>query len=570
MAPAAAVRSRPAAAASRAADAATGSASAAVSGAQLGRIGPYELKAALAHDGLGLLYKAWDTTDRIEVMVTLLDLESEARDRELIVDRLQKSVLAAATLKHPGLARIHDAGVVGEGVYIVNDWLPGRTLGLALQSGWQPTARVAAAMVRDLARALAHAHAHGVLHGGLNPSTVMLDANDRPTVLGLGYASIAYASDLPSMDPLVRGAAPYLAPEQFQGGVADARTDVHALGVLLYEMLAGRRAYPGETVPEVARALMAHDPAPPHWLRLDVPERPSAIAMQALQRNPAARYTRCSEVADALNTWLVESEHEDDEARGAFVAAQRLAKPPRRKGYWVSASLLAAATAVGGFTWVERHEAAPAQAQSPVLEGVAVGEADEVSAAGAADTVQQSPTPNLPADAVAADVPPVAAAQAQLGPAPAPAAAAPAPAAVAIAAVANSSALLRNTAAGDTSARRRAAEQPEMTAAQATAKPQQPSPKATQREKSRAAPAQSPVPAAAVALQTGTVQLAVSPWGYVEVGGKLAGASPPLHKLTLPAGTHTITIRNEDFAPFVTTVQVTADKAATVRHRFAQ
>jgi serine/threonine-protein kinase len=71
-------------------------------------------------------------------------------------------------------------------------------------------------------------------------------------------------------------------------------------------------------------------------------------------------------------------------------------------------------------------------------------------------------------------------------------------------------------------------------------------------------------------VQTGTVTLAVSPWGYVEVGGKPMGPSPPLQKLTLPEGTHTITIRNEDFAPHVTTVRITADKAATVKHRFAQ
>ena len=529
----------------------------AATGVQLGRIGPYELKAALAHDGLGLLFKAWDTTDRIEVMITLLDLESEARDREIVVDRLQKSVLAAAKLNFPGLARIHDAGVVGEGVYIVNDWLPGRTLGLAQLSGWQPTARVAAVLVRDLAQALAHAHAHGVLHGGLNPFNVMLDADDRPTVLGLGYASIAHASDLPSMDPLVRGAAPYLAPEQLQGGVADARTDVHALGVLLYEMLVGRRAYPGETVPEVARALMAHDPAPPHWLRLDVPERLSAIAMQALQRNPAARYAHVREVADALEAWLEQSEQEVDEARAAFVAAQRLATPVRRKRYWVTAALLATATAAMAFTWVEWHEARPAQDPLPLLEGVAPGEPGEASAPAATGAVQTFPTPAVPQDAGAAVAPPVAVAEAP-------------PAVAAAAAVANTTELLRNTASGDTAAPPRATLPPGAGSAVATDKTQPPAARATQRDKSRAAPAETRVPAAPVALQTGTVQLAVSPWGYVEVGGKLAGASPPLHKLTLPEGTHTITIRNEDFAPFVTTVLVTADKAATVRHRFAQ
>ncbi len=567
---------------------------AAPAGSALGHIGPYDLWVALARHGLGQCFKAWDTADGVEVMLTLLDLESDARDREAIVAQLQQSVLAAAALKHPGLARIHDAGVIGQGVYIVYDWLPGRTLGQAQMSGWHPTARVAANLVRDLARALAHARAHGVLHGGLNPATVMLDANDRPTVLGLGYASIAHDSDVPAMDLLVSGAAPYLAPEQLQGGSVDARTDVHALGVLLYELLTARRAYPGETVPEVARSLMAHDPAPPHWLRLDVPERLSAIAMQALQRNPAARYAHVGEVGDALDAWLQQSEEENEDAREAFAVAQQEARPVRRKGYWVSASLLAAATAVVAFTWVERHETAPVGASLRIVEGVAAaaGADGKVTApvAGAAPSethaagvggrsdatlghagaagleqavvvatgsslaatgiVRTLPAPRSTDDAVPVALPVAAVAVVATGP--------------------GANGGVRSETAAAPRLQPSATVQPESTPAVATSKAQQSASKAVARDKARPAVVEARAPAGPVAGQTGTVQLAISPWGYVEVGGKLAGASPPLHKLMLPEGTHTITIRNEDFAPFVTTVQVTADKAATVRHRFAQ
>ncbi len=508
----------------------------------LGRVGPYELKAALAHDGLGQIYQAWDSNEGVAVMLTLLDLESDARDREVVIAQLQKSVLAASGLQHPGLARIHDAGVVGAGVYIVNQWLTGRTLAQAQLAGWQPTARVAAQLVHDLAKALAHAHAFGVVHGGLNPSTVMLDADDKPIVLGLGFACPAHASDLPSMDPLVSGAAPYLSPEQLLGGTVDARTDVHALGVLLYELLTARRAYPSATVPEVARALMAHDPAPPHWLRLDVPERLSAIAMQALQRNPAARYAHASEVATALDAWLQHSEHETDDARNAFVAAQALPLPQRRKkNHWLSASLVLAAAVVVAFSWTEQLDPALSGRAPPAAEVVAA--TDEVSAkpaAPAGDMPQGAPA--RATDTVAALVTPAAIPMQTANATDAPAASATRPATAPV--------VQPKAAAGS--------------AVKAQAGPA----KAAPREKTRPALADAKTPAAAV--QTGTVQLAVSPWGYVEVGGKVAGATPPLHKLTLPAGTHTITIRNEDFAPYVTTVQVTADKAATVRHRFTQ
>ena len=344
----------------------------------LGRIGPYVLTDVISHDGLGRVFKARDSSEAADVRITLLDLDTNARDRDGVVQQLQKAVLAAASLQHPGLARIVDAGVVGEGVYICNAWTSGRTLAQALHAGWQPTARVAAQMVCSLARALAFAHAAGVMHGGLNPSNVTLDEDDNPVVLGLGYACTAHASDMPSLDPLVTGAAPYLAPEQLQGGAVDVRTDIHALGVLLYELLAGRRAYPGQTVPEVARALMSHDPAPPHWLRFDVPERLSAIAMQALQRNPAARYAQASEVVAALDAWLHESVQEDEAARQALVqdessdqAEGAAGSNLRRKGLWATAALLLAATAVVAFSWVERQGSPQAIAPEPVA-GTAV------------------------------------------------------------------------------------------------------------------------------------------------------------------------------------------------------
>ncbi len=573
----------------------------------LGRIGPYELKVALSHDGVGQVYKAWDSNQNIDVMLTLLDLESDARDHEVIIAQLQQSVLAASRLQHAGLARIHDAGVVGAGVYIVNLWLPGRTLAQAQWAGWQPTARVAAQMVHDLAQALAHAHAHGVLHGGLNPCTVMLDSEDRPTALGLGFACTAHASDLPSMDPLVSGAAPYLAPEQLQGGAVDVRTDVHALGVLLYELLAGHRAYPGETVPEVARALMTHDPAPPHWLRLDVPERLSAIAMQALQRNPAARYAHAREVATALQAWLQQSEHETDDARVAFVAAQAAPKPVRRPPYWAAASLLLVAglALALALTWIDRQNIEATGTVQNAADGVAEPATATIAVNADNGAVAATPVAGGDGGAVAlgqspqtpATVPGTAlAASAADAPVQSPEQAARHPAAFAPALKTEPVAVAAQTAPSPQTVQTVQAVPPLPTAAvTAQAQPQAPfwaqahaatgsrpatqpstpprllpsTPKSVARDKLRPAPDRR-APVAPAVLQTGTVQLAVSPWGYVEVGGKLAGASPPLHTLTLPEGSHTITIRNEDFAPFVTTIQVTADKAATVRHRFAQ
>jgi eukaryotic-like serine/threonine-protein kinase len=560
--------------------------------APLGRIGPYELRATLPHQGLGRVYRAWDSNEQVDVMLTLLDLADDARERQAVVSRLQQSVLRAAALRHPGLARIHDAGEVEQGVYIVNKWVQGRLLGSAQRVAWQVTARAAACLVRDLAQALAFAHAHGVSHGGLNPSTVMLVAADRAVVLGLGYAGPAYASDLPSMDPLVHGVAPYLAPEQLQGGTIDERTDVHALGVLLYELLAGHRAYPGETVPEVARALMTHDPAPPHWLRQDVPERLSAIAMQALQRNPAARYAQVGEVAAALQAWLQQS---DDEASDAMVEpepAQRRANPRTRTMLMASGALLTtAALAAVGLLFVDSREtrvdrprgnaAVPGagsagSAESGTLAGVAADPGSGVTKGVVSGVVNHGlplagPAPQL-ARRDAGQTPATAAAPVGVAPdgvvplSPTRVAANPR----AVKPAARPPALGQPAAVQAASTKQVVARNAETRRAPTTAVPAPPPNSAlANRDNSRPARAIARGNSSAAA-HTGTVRLAVSPWGHVEVDGRPAGVTPPLQQLTLPVGRHTITIRNADFAPFAATIQVSADRAAVVRHRFLQ
>ncbi len=539
----------------------------AVDSAPLGCIGPHWLREAINHDGLGRLFKAWDSKASADVAVTVLDLEPDAKGRDGILEKLQQGVMAAAGLAHPGLVRIHDAGVIGEGVYVATEWLPGRSMASALRSGWQPTAKVAAQVVARLSEALSHVHAHGIVHGGLNPATVVLDADDHPKITGLGYACAAYASDLPSMDPLVTGAAPYLAPEQFQGGAVDARTDIHALGVVLYELLTGRRAYPGDTVPAIAHALLHHDPAPPHWLRLDLPERLSAIAMQALQRNPAARYASAADVTAALKLWLQEVESES-RVEHKMSGAVQLDQPQNpRKKRWVGVGMVVAAAAALAFSWAKRGEPPPAtstpspSAQAPVP--LAADQSVEAAPALAETTTLLAPsmaqTTASPDDAAPTTEPRGAdgaialSAQDEVQPEP-PLPTAPTGGGMLSAGQGPSSpaanAVLAKPAAGGHVP---VAVPPKRRRAQVVAA----RPVAT-----RAAPE--------AAAPMGTVHLAITPWGYVEVEGRPAGATPPLNALSLPAGRHTVTIRNQDFPPFVTTVQVSADKVATVRHRFAR
>ena len=493
----------------------------------LSHIGRYALKGPLGQGGLGQVHEAWDPLLSRTVAVKTLQFNIALTDRVSLDGLFLNEARAAAGLNHPHIVTIHDAGLCDQGVYIAMERLHGRDLRQALAAGWQPTPAQATQLMRRVADALAYAHARGVVHCDIKPANIFLCRRDKPKVLDFGIARVAHSSALALLDGLVAGSPYYLAPEQLLGGTVDARTDIHALGVVFYELLAGRRAYTGDSVEQIANAVLTNHPAPAHEVRPGVPPALSVITAKAMARDPAQRYASAAALAADLRRWA--EQHAASEAPAASVAAAEALpleatpapRPTRRRaasslgtlawvGTWVGITLLLLAAVV--LLVRQPREQAPA----PTLEPVAA----------------------LPAVIPAVVLPPVAATP----PASAPEGAAAAPSIPEVAEAVPAVAPAANTSRPTTAA-----------------KPRSTSP--TLRD-TRVAP----LPAAPIA--TGTLQLAISPWGQVEVDGNPAGIAPPLTRLTLTEGTHTVTVRNEDFPPHTISVQVSADKPVTVRHRF--
>jgi serine/threonine-protein kinase len=468
----------------------------------LQHIGRYALKRKLGEGGLGNVYEAWDPLLSRTVAVKTLQFDLVAPER-LALDRLfLNEARAVASLSHPHIVTVHDAGLSAHGVYIAMERLRGRDLRQALAGGWRPTPVQAAQLVRRVADALAYAHARGVVHCDIKPANIFLTRKDKPTVLDFGIARIAQGTRSavqPGLEGLIAGSPHYLAPEQLEGGTIDGRTDVYSLGVVLYELLAGRKAFEGESLAQITNAVMHVNPAPADAVRPSVPAGLAAVAARAMARDPDARYASAADLAAALRPWQDRHAAHGETTAASGATRRRLA---------VLLPMLGGAMLLGaGSTWWLRERVEPMPAA--------------VARAAAA--------PALATPAVAA-VPP-AAGDAAFG--------------SAVGAVVDA-----------------AASAPVETVVAAAPAPP-PRPRVRPKPSAPAAVAATPL-----APPPGQVRMAVSPWGEIEVDGRVAGITPPLVSLELPAGPHRITIRNGDFPPFTTQVEVSADLPVTVRHRF--
>jgi serine/threonine-protein kinase len=497
----------------------------------LSSIGRYALKQQLGQGGLGTVFEAWDPLLSRMVAVKTLQFDIDTPTRVSLDALFLNEARAAAGLNHPHIVTVHDAGLSAHGVYIAMERLRGRDLRQALRAGWRPTPAAAAVLVRRVADALAYAHARGVVHCDIKPANIFLTRRDKPKVLDFGIARVAHRAAIPELDNAVAGSPHYLAPEQLQGGHVDARTDIYALGAVMYELLTGRKAFDGDTIGQIHTAVLSNHPAPIHDLCPDVSRSLSAIAQRAMARQREDRYANAADMAHALRLWG--QKHAAEAALREAAAPSASPRPRASKPYLRMLSALAALLLIGG-AWL--------------------GLSAQPGERPAVPSVNSPPPAPTPATAAPARPVPVAVNPETAIPVDPPTAAAAAPPADADAATASPPVL----AAAPEPAAITAPVQPKAKPAkvrQAAAKPP-PVAATASRAVAVAPPAQ------------GLVQIAISPWGQVEVDGRPVGTTPPLTRLELPRGSHTITVRNEDFPAFVRKVQVEPDQPVLLKHRF--
>src|SRR6201994_4805168 len=293
----------------------------------IGHVGRYALKTILGKGGLGTVYAAWDPLLSRTVALKTLHIDADPSAREALDALFLNEARAAAGLSHPHIVTVFDAGPSDTGVYIAMERLQGQDLRHLLLQGVRPGPIEAAQVVRRVADALAYAHRKGVVHCDIKPANIFMTGRMHPKVLDFGIARVAHR-DVPALEGLMAGSPYYLAPEQMDGRSVDRRSDVYSLGVVLYELLVGKKPFEGNSLEEITAAVKAGDPVPAHRVSPKVPLGLSVIATRAMSHDPDQRYPSARHLSMELRHWVDSAEARAlrNEARGTPAAT-----PPVRK-----------------------------------------------------------------------------------------------------------------------------------------------------------------------------------------------------------------------------------------------
>lgn len=306
-----------------------------------GTVGAYDLLEVIQQGGMGIVYLARHRT--LGRLTALKTLRTDTRSADRPLERFDREMRAAARLRHPNIVPIYEVGTHQGRPYFAMAYLPGGNLASRRHNLSQDPNAVLA-LVEKVARAVHYAHERGVLHRDLKPANVLLDENGEPLVADFGLAKLHDETAEATQTGFVMGTPAYMAPEQAAGNstAIGPWTDVWALGIMLYELLADRRPFVAEQGEDLRQKIRDETPPPLRTVRTEVNPDVEAVVARCLEKAPHRRYATALDLADALAR-----------CRGATPPARprrhRLRQLFKNRNVRIGAVILAA-LALGGLT----------------------------------------------------------------------------------------------------------------------------------------------------------------------------------------------------------------------------
>jgi serine/threonine protein kinase/Tol biopolymer transport system component len=321
------------------------------------RLGPYEILSAIGAGGMGEVYRARDT--RLERIVAVKILPDHLSDRAELRERFEREAKTIAGLNHPHICTLYDVGHQDGTDFLVMEYIEGETLAQRLVRGALPIQQVLQYSI-EIADALDKAHRKGITHRDLKPGNIMLTKSGAKLLdFGLAklrgpQAAVATLSALPTeggdltAQGTILGTLQYMAPEQLEGKEADARTDIFAFGVVVYEMATGKRAFEGKSQASVIGAIMHFDPPPMSSLQPVTPPALDRVVKTCLAKDPDERWQTAGDVTKQLE-WIPEG---GPQAEIPVPVTHH--KNRERLAWSVAAVFLIAALALGTLAYFQR------------------------------------------------------------------------------------------------------------------------------------------------------------------------------------------------------------------------
>ena len=524
------------------------------------KLGRYEILSALGQGAMGVVYKAVDPMLDRTVAIKTIKFDQTSEESAGFEERFYREAKSAGRLNHPNIVTIYDVGKSDNTAYIAMELLEGNLLKDFLDVHTALPIDKIVDIAAQIADGLAYAHKNGIIHRDIKPANIMLIHGDRVKITDFGIARMSTSSG--TLAGTVIGSPRYMAPEQVVGKPVDGRSDVFALGVVLYELLTGESPFDGDNINTTMYRIVNEAPTPPKTVNPRLPEIFDYIVAKALAKHPDERYQSAKELATDLRNYKNLSLSQSVAASLNYpITLERKPKPiskPKppaslgeeticlvppgkaqsrpipaansipphvqvqtRAGVGIIAGpyrnflMGVGVIVVGGIFWNQMREKPAAQPKTALPVPVVIPVPPLVK--------EQLETPTWPGNAV------------QLPP--------------------------------DVNAEQRRSGVKAQTSPPA-AMAANVAPKARAAVSDAAQSESKPNPDTAPQHGEARLDFAVTPWGEVYVDGKKMGASPPLKELKVSAGRHKIEIRNLNFAPYSETLQLKADSTKKLKHIF--